>query len=81
LIHVLSRIDMKRCVECGRPYRGGLNAPALLELALDEMGDAGLDGEHLRDLARIRKLIRRVERRVDDAMAAQAERLASGTVP
>jgi hypothetical protein len=70
---------MKRCVECGRPYRGGLNGPALLELALDEMGDSGLDGEHLRDLARVR--VRRVERRVDDAMAAQAERLASGTVP
>jgi hypothetical protein len=34
-------IPMRRCVECGRAYRGGLNASALLKLALDEMGDSG----------------------------------------
>jgi hypothetical protein len=70
---------MRRCVECGRVYRGGLSAPALLEVALDELGDAGLDGEHLRDLARVRELVRRVERRLDAAIALQAARLASST--
>lgn len=69
---------MKRC-EYGRVYRGGLNAPALLELALDELGDGGLDGEHLRDLARVRELVRQVEGRLDAAMAAQAEKLATGS--
>lgn len=28
---------MIRCIECGRPYRGGLTSPALLELALGEI--------------------------------------------
>jgi hypothetical protein len=69
---------MRRCVECGRPYRGGLLAPALLELALEELKDNGLADEHMRDLVRMRELARRVERRLDDAIAAQAERFAAG---
>jgi hypothetical protein len=68
---------MKRCVECGRPFRGGLNAPALLEVALDELNETHLADKHLRDLARLRELVRRVERRLDAAMVTKAERLAS----
>jgi hypothetical protein len=67
---------MKRCIECGRPYRGGLKAPALLELALSELAEGELDIENLRDLLRMRELVRRVSDRLDDALTIGAARMA-----
>lgn len=66
---------MRRCIECGRPYRGGLKAPELLELALGELRENRLDQEHIQDLVRVRALLHRVSQRLDDAISAQAERL------
>jgi hypothetical protein len=68
--------EMKRCIECGRPYREGLKAPALLELGLSELSEGELEGEHLRDLTRMRELVRRVSDRLDAAVSAGAERMA-----
>jgi hypothetical protein len=67
---------MKRCIECGRPYFSGLNAPALLELGLAELAEADLEGEHIRDLMRMRELVRRVSDRLDAALAIKAEKMA-----
>lgn len=64
---------MKRCIECGRPYRGGLNAPALLELALQELVEAGLKEERLTDLARLRRLARKASERLDLEMSERAD--------
>jgi hypothetical protein len=69
---------MKRCIECGRRYRGGLNAPALLELALDELSESELEAESIRDLIRMRALARRVSDRIDAAVSAGAERMSRG---
>jgi hypothetical protein len=69
---------MRRCIECGRPYRGGLSAPQLLELALSELGDEGLESESIRDLVRMRGLLRRVSDRLDLALSTGAERMAAG---
>jgi len=66
---------MKRCVECGRPYRGGLKGPALLELALDELKEADLEEDHLTDLTRLRKLARAVSDRLDSEMSKRAAQM------
>jgi hypothetical protein len=66
---------MKRCIECGRPYRQGLNAPQLLELALSELEDGELESEHVRDLVRMRELLRRASNRLDAALSIGAERM------
>ncbi len=67
---------MKRCIECGRPYRGGLVAPALLELALDELKEGELEDEHIQTLMRTRKALRRVSDRLDEAIQSRAYRMA-----
>lgn len=66
---------MKRCVECGRPYRGGLSAPALLELALQELSEADLRDEHITALTRVRRLVRAASDRLDSEMSARAKRM------
>lgn len=68
---------MKRCIECGRPYRGGLSPAALLELALQELTDSDLSAERMTDLTRIRKLVRSASGRIDLGIAEQAERMIS----
>jgi hypothetical protein len=70
---------MKRCIECGRPYRGGLNAPQLLELGLGELAEGDLELEHLRDLIRMRELVRRISDRLDSAMEAKADKMATAS--
>lgn len=66
---------MKRCIECGRPYRGGLNAPALLELALQELSESDLGEEHLTDLTRTRKFLRSASDRLEDEMSNRVARM------
>jgi hypothetical protein len=68
---------MKRCIECGRPYRGGLNASQLLELGLSELAEGELEIDHVRDLSRMRELVRRVSDRLDAAMEAKADKVAA----
>lgn len=69
--------QMRRCLECGRPYRGGLSAPALLELALQELSEADLSGERLTDLARVRKTARAASDRLDQEMTNRADQMVS----
>lgn len=63
---------MRRCIECGRPYRGGLSAPALLELALQELSEGDLQEEHVTDLTRIRRFVRAASERVEQEMSRRA---------
>lgn len=63
---------MRRCIECGRPYRGGLSAPSLLELALQELAEGDLHDEHVTDLTRIRRLIRAASDGVEEEMSRRA---------
>jgi hypothetical protein len=64
--------SMKRCIECGRPYRGGLNGPALLELALGELGENGLEADHPTDLIRLRRLADQVLSKIEAALETKA---------
>jgi hypothetical protein len=79
--HHPKKLRMRRCVECGRPYRGGLQAPELLDLALGELGEAGLDGEHIQDLVRMRALLQKTLARLDDAIGKKADQLRRGVRP
>jgi hypothetical protein len=66
---------LRRCIECGRPYRGGLQAPELLDLALGELSETGLDVEHIQDLVRMRAVLQKAADRLDDAIGRQADLL------
>lgn len=68
---------MRRCVECGRPYRGGLQPAELLDLAVMEVTDLELDSENLQDLIRIRRQLRRAS----DAVESAVTRRATSTAP
>lgn len=68
---------MRRCIECGRPYKDGLNGIELLELGLNELSESDLENDHIKNITRIRALLRKTSAKVEGAISDRTEDLAA----